>query len=369
MKNQFENIEINDRFIKELYFKDKEHPNINYLRKDWLDAHPNIKDYLERRYIDSGSIKETVYRIFLNIEERPVCPVCGGRLKFESTHRFSRKERNGRPFLVCCSPKCAANYEKTKLHKKQGSIRHYGTDNPAKAKEVQDKMKETNRKKYGVDNPYQSEEIKNKIRETNIQKYGVDNAMKLKVTVEKCKQTNRKKYNADCYAQTDAFKKFMQDNKETFTEKIFDTKRKNHSFKKSSKEDKLFEILSSNWKVIRQYHSEVYPYACDFFIPELNLYIEYNGTWTHGKHPYNKNNSTDTDILLEWQNKGVNSNFYSNAIETWTIRDVNKLNTAKQNKLNYLMIYQNISFQDIVELIVQEYTNTTVNKQLIVGIS
>ena len=233
----------------------------------------------------------------------------------------------------------------------------------------QDKIKNTNRQKYGVDNPYQSEEIKKKIRETNLQKYGVDNAMKLKATIEKCKQTNRKKYNADCYAHTNAFKKFMQDNKETFTEKIFDTKRKNHSFKKSSKEDKLFEILSSNWKVIRQYHSEVYPYACDFFIPELNLYIEYNGTWTHGKHPYNKNNSTDTDTLLEWQNKGINSKFYLNAIETWTLRDVNKLNTAKQNKLNYMMIYQNISFQDIVELIVQEYTDIITDKQLIVGIS
>ena len=358
MKNQFKDTVIDDGFIKELYFGNKQYPNINYMRKDWLDAHPNVKDYLERRYADSESIKETVYRIFLDIEERPVCPVCGGKVQFLPSHRFSRKERNGNPFLVCCSPKCNANYEKTKLHKKQGSIRHYGTDNPAKAKEVQDKMKETNRKKYGVDNPYQSEEIKNKIRETNIQKYGVDNAMKLSETIAKAQATCKKKYGETSYTKT-----------QECQEKIVATKRKNRSFNTSTKEVKLFEMLKHEFgEVCYQYRSTEYPFNCDFYIPEYKLYIEYNGIWTHYYHPFDRENPADI-IELNWQKqKGKYSKFYQLAVWTWSESDVLKLNTAKQNMLNYLVIYQFIPFDKVIKFIREQYTANTFNKQWVIGI-
>ena len=88
-----------------------------------------------------------------------------------------------------------------------------------------------------------------------------------------------------------------------------------------------------------QYSSDLYPFHCDFYIPSLNLYIEYNGSWTHGKHPFNKDNEDDIEILNNWKIKSETSKFYKSAIETWTIRDVNKRNLAYKNKLNFIEIW------------------------------
>lgn len=87
----------------------------------------------------------------------------------------------------------------------------------------------------------------------------------------------------------------------------------------------------------RQHKDELYPYACDFYIPELKLYIEIQGNWTHGKHPFNKNDINDINIVELWKNK--NTNFYIEAIYNWTIRDVVKRETAQKNSLNYLEVF------------------------------
>lgn len=64
------------------------------------------------------------------------------------------------------------------------------------------------------------------------------------------------------------------------------------------------------------------------------MFIEYQGTWTHGKHAYNKESEEDKILLEKWKCK--NTKYYINAIQTWTIRDVYKRNIAKQNNLNYV---------------------------------
>ena len=37
-----------------------------------------------------------------------------------------------------------------------------------------------------------------------------------------------------------------------------------------------------------------------------------------------------------WKQRSEHSRFYQNAVETWTVRDINKLNTALENHLNYI---------------------------------
>ena len=76
------------------------------------------------------------------------------------------------------------------------------------------------------------------------------------------------------------------------------------------------------------------------------------------------NEENDRHIIERWKNK---SNYYNNAIYNWSIRDVEKRNEAKFNKLNYLEIFQNISFENIVSFIKEKYSETTENKQLIIG--
>ena len=85
--------------------------------------------------------------------------------------------------------------------------------------------------------------------------------------------------------------------------------------------------------------SERYPFYCDFYIKEDDLFIELNAHWTHGGKPYDPNDEECQNQLIEWQEKAKTSQFYKNAIETWTVRDVKKLQCAQKNKLNYKVIY------------------------------
>ena len=88
-----------------------------------------------------------------------------------------------------------------------------------------------------------------------------------------------------------------------------------------------------------QHYDDQYPYSCDFFIPGLDLYIEIQGSWTHGKHPFNPDDKKDNEKLNYWKSK--DSEYYNNAIYTWTDLDVRKRACARDNHLNYLEIFSN----------------------------
>lgn len=88
-----------------------------------------------------------------------------------------------------------------------------------------------------------------------------------------------------------------------------------------------------------QHYDDQYPYSCDFFISGLNLYIEIQGSWTHGKHPFNPDDKKDNEKLNYWKSK--DSEYYNNAIYTWTDLDVRKRVCARDNHLNYLEIFSN----------------------------
>lgn len=95
--------------------------------------------------------------------------------------------------------------------------------------------------------------------------------------------------------------------------------------------------------VIYQYYDKIrYPFKCDFYIKSEDLFIEVNGNWTHGSHPFNPNNGEDIKKKNEWIKKSKNSKYYKNAVYTWTDLDVRKINLAKNNKLNFIAIYKDI---------------------------
>lgn len=83
-----------------------------------------------------------------------------------------------------------------------------------------------------------------------------------------------------------------------------------------------------------------YPFKCDFYIIPEDLFIELHINWTHGQHPYDPNSREDQEKLNIWQEKAKTSDFYKNAIYTWTDLDVRKAETAKKNNLNFKAIYK-----------------------------
>lgn len=127
------------------------------------------------------------------------------------------------------------------------------------------------------------------------------------------------------------------------TTKEYLTKKKNNSFNKSSKEEEFYKYLLNeniNKTIYRQYKDiNRYPFYCDFYILEDDLFIELNLHWTHGGRPFDSNDEECLKQLEIWQEKAKTSQFYQNAIQTWTVRDVEKQRIAKENNLNYKIIY------------------------------
>jgi hypothetical protein len=97
----------------------------------------------------------------------------------------------------------------------------------------------------------------------------------------------------------------------------------------------------------------MYPYNCDFYLPDYDLYIEIQGNWTHGTHPFDVNNIDDINKLEILKEKSKTSVFYKTAINIWTVRDVKKRETARNNNLNYLEIFS-IDFNYCVEQILNK---------------
>lgn len=121
------------------------------------------------------------------------------------------------------------------------------------------------------------------------------------------------------------------------------TKKLNSTFNTSKPEKNLYKTLlkeNVNKTIYRQYKDkERYPYYCDFYIKEDDLFIELNAHWTHGGHPFDLNNKEDLEQLALWQEKAKTSKFYAQAIYVWTDLDPRKQQCAKDNNLNYKTIY------------------------------
>lgn len=271
----------------------------------------------------------------------------------------------------------ASEYGKQKI--KETNLERYGEEYSFQADDVKEKIKQTNLERYGVENPTQSPIIQEKIKNTDLERYNVENVfqneeikekIKLKqnllyggiglqsnIISQKIEQTNLLKYGTTHPMKATPDTLPINSNVETLPiNKCYNTKKENKTFNTSKTEKELELILKEMFHNLRtQYKSEVYPFACDYYISELDLYIEYNGTWTHGGHFFNENNQEDLDKLEKWKNK--NTEYYRCAIETWTQRDILKLNTALENNLNYIAWFNKEQAYDWIEKYKKSRTN------------
>ena len=356
---------------------------------DNKDKYINLTNYLNNRYEDSDSLRETVARMRFNVEQKPLCPVCGKKITFKKVTHNSYIIWNTYCSMECSKSKDARKIQHDKM--KQTNLERYGVENPFQSEQIKDKIKQTCLEKYGVENAMYSEQIKDKIKQTNLERYGVENAMysniikdKMKnifiskygvenpfqsnIIKEKIKQTNLERYGVENPLQSDIIKeKIKQTNLERYgvehssqskqiINKIYITKKKNHTFNSSKPEEYGYKLLYNKFgfcNIKRQYKSDLYPFYCDFYIKSLDLYIEFNFYWTHGKHKFDSNNKDDVNKLNDLKIKYNNGEhpLYKGAILTWTKSDPKKFNTAKKNNLNYLAFYNWNEFLEWYKLI------------------
>ena len=392
----------------------------NSIKKINKGKYPNILEYLNSRYNDSDCMTETIRRIQYKLEERPVCKWCGGHVSFNGYHKGSMhysacccsschakytKDKRFETNIKKYGRKNFGSAEKVKEY----WINHYGVDNPAKTDFVKKKMRETNLKKYGFNCSSKSEIVKEKIKQTCLKRYGVEYTGQIEEAKEKSKKTCLEKYGSEYYiASKDRLEKTIEFSKQNYNvdwftkseeiknkaketmlrrygveysmqipknkeymsylmssyemqERRYDAMKRNHTFNSSSTEEELFLYIKSRFPtVVRQYKDKNrYPYFCDFYIPELDYFIELQGYYTHGNHPFDPNSNEDLQ-LIEYYKKKYGEDCQS--ITIWSIKDVEKRDCAKRNHLNFKEVWSLEDGKNFVNYLYSVYINTD-NKQ------
>lgn len=348
--------------IKIVYSKSK--PSTHYIRNK--DKYPNITNYIINRYKDSKTFRESLDRMKFGIEERPVCKYCNKETVYRCLGNYA-------PY---CSRKCAnnANLEK----RKETCLLKYGFDNPAKSEKVKEKGRQTCLNKYGVTNGGWAPEVREKIKKTNQERYGVDMPLQSKEILDKTKETSKEKFGTEYYMRTKEFREVSKEvfldkygyecamkspivrkklsnklNTEEVRQKIYQSKKKNHSFNTSKPEEELFLYIKSKFPLVkRQYHCKRYPYNCDFYIPELDYFIELQGYYTHNTHPYNPNSILD-QVLVERYKERYGAK--CQAITIWTIKDPEKRDCAKRNNLNFKEVWSLEEGKTFIDFLYSKY--------------
>ena len=339
MTNKF----VNNVILKYLYKDDK--VNVNKIR---CKKYQNIRNYLFSYFDDNPStFTEILFRIKYNIE-RNYCSVCGKPTYFKG---ISWYKKTGKLYADFCSCKCSMSSNETKEAYKKSCIDKYGVDNPMKnknvvekgketcrnkygvvraslLKEYQDKVKETNMKRYGVEVPLQNREINKKWHETCYVNFGTYSPLANKEIYDKAEETTYKKYGVYCVFNTKENREKLLSEKTK--QKRYETLRRNHTFNTSKIEETIYEKLIDIYgksDILREYKDkDRYPYRCDFYIKSLDLFIEVQGYYTHGKEPYNPN-SIKHQILVQKYKERYGTN--CQPVTIWTIKDVEKRNKQK----------------------------------------
>jgi len=130
-------------------------------------------------------------------------------------------------------------------------------------------------------------------------------------------------------------------------QKEYSTKKKNSSFNSSKVEKDLINELIQEYgeeDVIHPYRDVRYPYNCDIYIASEDLFIEVNGTIEHNGRPFDPNNEEHIkeaeQIRSKAEQKGPRSRYW-NIYKWWTEIDPKKLQTFRNNNLNFKIIYPN----------------------------
>lgn len=104
-------------------------------------------------------------------------------------------------------------------------------------------------------------------------------------------------------------------------------------------EQKIYDVLIQKYNDLK-YDSLIddrYPYYVDFYIPEEDLFIEYQGYPAHGNYPYIENDKKSLEESIR---------LYGQWREIYLKLDVEKYNCALKSKINFIRIYPNSSLEE-----------------------
>lgn len=295
-------------------------------------------EYLFSRYDDNStdSLKEILYRIVHHIDKAPVCKKCSGPVIFDTGNMM---------YPQYCSAKCR-NTDPDVISKNSAAVsKALHSIYEEHGNEIKFKRASTLEKKYGVpecSSPFSIDIVKDKAKLTVFEKYGVDNVMKLPQYRGYSAEALRKKsvelwksrgldidytgydtvvVHNGCAKHPDIEMDVKMFNNRTHTNRYLTSTlcpicRPNYDFSGPERILKdFFDTLSV--KYMMNDRSVIPPLELDFYFPEKNLAIEFNGIYFHstesGKNKnYHKNKSElcrvkGIQLIHIWENDWINN--------------------------------------------------------------
>ena len=314
---------VDDNIIKDLIKYDK-----------FVDLIDNqiILDYLDNRFTDSSSRLETVQRIRLDIEEKPKCPTCGKPVVWIG--------KQTKLYTKYCSDSCRAQNKETHEKMKATQLKNWGIESCYNSEKYKQQYKE----KYGVEYVWQRKEIKEKRKQKLIEHYGTTKLFQVEEIRNKIIATNREKFGYDNPFQSPEIR-----------QKMYEVCKKNGKLGTSKTEDIIYNwFIELGYNIERFVRHPEFPYNVDFYLPDYNVYIEYQGSQYHNGRAYlgTKKDLKEIEELKQKDEKRIqitNKKYsqYQSIINTWSIFDVKKRKYAKEHSINYLEIYSCNSKEDL----------------------
>lgn len=379
-------------------------PNIN------LAKNKQIVDFINERVINTKSFSESVYCYLNDMGSPPKCPVCGNGASYKSFIKG---------YGTYCSTRCANkdNAADQSATKKAWSDKHIA--------DIVDKRCNTNLAKYGVSNPAQLEEIKQKIKETCLDRYGVEYSAQSITKREKTIATNLSRYGHDVPTKSDVIKdKIQKTIKEKLGSQYYTSTSQSHIpenvIAKLSDRDWLVSMhVDQNYSAysiskllgvdITVVHSRFVKFniqhhpikdtmpermisdilkgfdisfikrdrnilngkELDFYIPEYNLAIEYNGLYYHSYNiiPTSKQKLRHYNKFIECENKGIHLIQYNtldfDKLKTFIAAKIGRINKIYARKCTIDFI-DHLTYKDILDRNHLQKSNTC---QVKIGLS
>lgn len=205
----------------------------------------------------------------------------------------------------------AMKLEKFQKKQQESMFENYQVKHPLQSEKIKQKTKETNKIRYGVDFISQNEQIKQKIKDKHFDNF-INNRMMILLNGNQISMVDKyngqkkdddknkyKVYKFSCNICNSPF----QGTFSNLTVPVCKKCNPNNSSNKYHKEISEF-ITSLNVSFSENNRYIIKPLELDFFIPDYNIAIEFNGNYWHSERNGNKNKNyhINKTILCEKHN-------------------------------------------------------------------
>lgn len=273
--------------------------------KEYYDTFLKSKDEDKCKICGKSTTFDTIltgYRKYCSTKCLNLDPEIRAKIENTNLERFGARGNFGRKEV---SQKAIKNSqsEQGKQKRAQTNIEKYGSANVFGSEEIKNKIKHTCQLRYNVNYASQAEKTKNNIRQTQIKHFG-DHHMRVAKAIESIKKQRLDRLNTfainnDCTRKRDLINEYgsgwyqagivpliKQSGvlfvKNEYIPKIIEYSKLTNTYTSKYERD-LVDFIKTFYfdDIMTNIRTIIHPMELDIYLPNINIAIEYNGTYWH----------------------------------------------------------------------------------------